>query len=176
MNSAYYEHWGAFFFLSCRSLSKLRELVMGREAWRAAVYGVTQSQAQLSNWTELNPFLFSESLSCTQACSADMSLHTLSLSELVLRPFFQRDPHLSVSTDFNTKFCRQVISVFFYLQKWKSSRQYILPLILGENFFLDIDSYAWSYWHTYKNKKKKSKCLIEETIFSNKPEITTKKK
>ena len=37
------------------SLSKLRELVMDREAWRAAVYGFTNSQTQLSNWTELMP-------------------------------------------------------------------------------------------------------------------------
>ena len=31
------------------SLSELRELVMDREAWRAAIHGVTKSQTQLSD-------------------------------------------------------------------------------------------------------------------------------
>ena len=36
------------------SLSELRELVLDREAWRAAIHGVTKSRTRLSDWTELN--------------------------------------------------------------------------------------------------------------------------
>ena len=39
------------------SLSELREMVMDREAWCAAIHGVTKSWTQLSNWTEVAPGL-----------------------------------------------------------------------------------------------------------------------
>ena len=42
-----------------RSLGKLQELVIDREAWRAAIHGIAKSRIRLSNWTELNHSLFS---------------------------------------------------------------------------------------------------------------------
>ena len=46
-----WHHW-----FDGHELSKLQELVMDREAWCAAVHGVTKSWTRLSDWTELNCF------------------------------------------------------------------------------------------------------------------------
>ena len=59
------------------SLSKLRELVIDREARQAAVYGVTKSQTRLSDWTELTTLI---QFYCTSCCM----LNTHSVAGIML--------------------------------------------------------------------------------------------
>ena len=58
------------------SLSQLQELVLDREAWRAATHGVAKSRTQLSDWTELNWMKINEKKKKKVLCSENGGVST----------------------------------------------------------------------------------------------------
>ena len=66
------------------NLSKLRELVMDRQVWCAAVHGVTKSRTRLSDWTENCPGMGFTGRLVLRIC--------LPMQEIWVQPLLQKDP------------------------------------------------------------------------------------
>ena len=76
------------------SLSELRELVMDREAWHAAIHGVTKGWTRSSNWTELKksrgaPCFWNQEVECCHQ-ESPFSLHLSAMLSSMLASLLQR--------------------------------------------------------------------------------------
>ena len=90
------------------SLSELRELVMDREAWHAAIHGVTKSRTRLSNCTELMILFWQSSLKSTESEGEKKS----NCSFAIILVKFQKTAE--VLPPINTSWCIELALVIYF--------------------------------------------------------------
>ena len=108
------------------SLSEFRELVMDREACRAAIHGVAKSQTRLTDWTELN--------------WCNIALYSI-------RPCFHHQSHPHLRVVFGCWCCFGSIPSFFLglFLHW-SPVSYWGPTNLGSSFFSVLFAFSYCSW------------------------------
>ena len=102
------------------SLSRLRELVMDGEAWRAAIRGVSKSRTWLSDWTELNSSACMKEPDVSQCLSPSVSAQIVfHCGPLIKQPL--------TSSVYHTSTC--MASVSYSMISWDSHCVLILDLL-----------------------------------------------
>ena len=120
------------------NLSELREMVMDREAWPAAIHGVAKSRTWLSDWTELNwisPKLPFNRKICNHflqsRCISELSWNFLKNANVQVLLFFSKVPDMFLLSSHVQKQLDYMMIFYFYLVCFTFSISYsMLPFHL----------------------------------------------
>ena len=107
------------------SLNELQELVMDREAWHAAIHGVTKSRTRLSDWTQLNDISSSSNIGIIKQknnqCSKPLPIYCKNQWSKLLSTFCITFIIVSTSQSWDNHIWRSCvisIEIFLLILKW----------------------------------------------------------
>ena len=129
------------------NLSELQELLMEREAWRAAIHGVAKSQTRLSDWTELKVYI--KDIVCRGSWDNTGKWSSACVWGC-LRQLCKRDGHLGWDVSYITWGLKESVYQFYFFwnfflgySHWWNVCEGWMESIWGKGFCLSTSSWAF---------------------------------